>query len=350
MCVIAIKPKGIDMPSATWIENMWYTNPDGAGFMYATGKKVVIDKGYMELKDFESALDRLAKERDLKETALVMHFRIGTAGGNVPSNTHPFPISDSIPVLQKLTCSTKLGIVHNGIINITPRQKDISDTMEYIAAVLSPLYMYDNEFYKSKHILQMIGNQTNSKLAFLNPAGQIFTVGNFIEDKGMLFSNTSYLSAYSYRRMPVRAYGVYDYDDYLYDDWYYNLQRGEYVDDLMPLEDGDYVIDMDSGAYIDAMEYVFFIDEGCFLYVYDEDEQMCCPVDGNYSVYNKEGNLLRYNDDKAATMIIYDEDINLTDLALMLEGDPDDVKTEEAKPEGEENKEQPKAESDDVPF
>lgn len=321
MCVICVKPKGVEMPPTTWIENMWWSNPDGAGFMYSTGKKVIIDKGHMTLLDFEDALKQLGKERDLKNTALVMHFRIGTAGGNIPANTHPFPISDSIPVLQKLMCSTKLGIVHNGIINITPRQKDISDTMEYIAAVLSPLYMYDKEFYKSKHLLQMIGNQTNSKLAFLNPAGEIYTVGNFTEDKGLLFSNTSYLSAYSYRRTPVRAYGVYDYDDCLYDDWYYNLQRGEYVDDLMMLKDGEYIIDMSSGAFIDSDEFTFFIDESGFLYMYDDVEQICCPVDGDYSIFTKDGTAVKYDDDKAAAMIIYDEDISIDTIVLMSEAD-----------------------------
>ena len=35
MCIIAIKPAGTHLPTTTTIENMWYNNRDGAGFMYA---------------------------------------------------------------------------------------------------------------------------------------------------------------------------------------------------------------------------------------------------------------------------------------------------------------------------
>lgn len=325
MCVIAIKPKGVDMPSETWIENMWWANHDGAGFMYATGKKVIINKGYMELNDFNKAIAELGAERNLKDTALIMHFRIGTAGGNIPANTHPFPISDSIPVLQKLTCATQLGIVHNGIIPVTPRQKDISDTMEYIASTLAPLYRYDNEFYRSKELLQMIGNQTASKLAFMNPKGEIFTVGSFIEDKGLLFSNASYNSVLYYRRTPVRVYGMDDYDD-LYDDWYYNLDRGEYIEDLMLLDNGEYIINMTTGDFIDCDSEIFFVDEDGFLYVYSDIDQVAYPVSGDYQVFNKEGLPVKYVEDKAATMIVCDcdTDINLFSEEWIDEDSKDD--------------------------
>ena len=314
MCVICIKPKGVDMPSENWIENMWYSNPDGAGFMYATGKTVKIEKGFMTLKDFNRALSELGSAKKLKEKALVMHFRIGTAGGNIPANTHPFPISDSIPVLQKLTCSTMLGIVHNGIIPITTRQKDISDTMEYIASQLAPLFRYDNEFYRSKELLQMIGNFTGSKLAFMNPQGEIFTVGSFTEDSGLLFSNTSYLSGYWYRRTPVKAYGLSSFGyNQLYDEWY-DRDGYEYMDDLQLLGDGDYFVDLESGDFFDADDGVYFVDVDGFLYVYDDYLQCCMPVAGDYAIYNKEGLTFRYNADKAAPMIVLDEDVDINQL------------------------------------
>lgn len=314
MCVIAIKPKGVSMPTQTWIDNMWYSNPDGAGFMYADGKNVVINKGFMKLADFNNAIADLADKVNLKETALIMHFRIGTAGGNIPANTHPFPISDSIPVLQKLTCRTKLGIVHNGIINIHPRQADISDTMEYIASQLAPLWRYDHEFYKSKDLLQMIGNATASKLAFLTPKGEIYTIGSFTEDGGMLFSNTSYYSGYWYRRVPTRAYGLTpaDYDD-LYDDWTYGVSHGEYVTDVQLLAEG-YVIDMETGGYYSADDYDFFVDETGFLYFYDDEMQMCMEVTGDYEIFDKDGNAFKVNKDHLCGMIITPEEIMLSDL------------------------------------
>ena len=315
MCVICIKPKGVEMPNETWIENMWYNNNDGAGFMWADGKRVHIKKGYMDLSDFLDALDDLGDKKKLKELPIVMHFRIGTAGGNIPANTHPFPITDSIPVLQKLACTTTIGVVHNGIIPINPRQTNISDTMEYIASTLAPLSRYDNEFYRSKDLLQMIGNQTTSKLAFMNAKGQIFTVGSFSEDEGCLFSNTTYLSSYWYRRVPTHFYGSspYDYSSQ-YDEWGIGgTTGGEYVEDLMPLDNGDYVINFDTGIYYGCDEYMIFMDSVGFLYVYDDTAQACYPLDDNYQAYNSHGNTVRYCMEKASAMIILDEDpIKLT--------------------------------------
>ena len=49
MCIIAIKPAGVKLPADTTLENCWYNNPDGAGFMYAAGGTVHIQR----LHDFK---------------------------------------------------------------------------------------------------------------------------------------------------------------------------------------------------------------------------------------------------------------------------------------------------------
>ena len=59
MCVIAAKPAGIEMPDIETITEMWYMNPDGAGFMYADKGLVHIRKGFMELDDFLEAIEAL---------------------------------------------------------------------------------------------------------------------------------------------------------------------------------------------------------------------------------------------------------------------------------------------------
>ena len=61
MCIIAAKPAGVKMPDPETIRRMWYANHDGAGFMYAHDGKVKIEKGFMRLTDFESALKRIEK-------------------------------------------------------------------------------------------------------------------------------------------------------------------------------------------------------------------------------------------------------------------------------------------------
>ena len=91
MCIIAIKDKGINLPSTKTLETMFRNNPDGAGFMYAKAGKVIIRKGFMTFKAFKSALDKIC---DIDNLPLVMHFRIATSGSVDAGTTHPFPISN----------------------------------------------------------------------------------------------------------------------------------------------------------------------------------------------------------------------------------------------------------------
>ena len=193
MCIIAAKPAGIAMPSDETIETMWYANPDGAGFMYAKDGRVQIEKGFMSLDAFTAALSRAAKETDLTATGVVLHFRITTHGGTKPENTHPFPVSGSMAALRKLRVTTDLGVAHNGIIHtVTPRDKNTSDTMEFIASELSLLYKGCPKFYEDKNLVQLVEELCGSKLAFLLGDGSIHTVGRFNECGGILYSNYSY--------------------------------------------------------------------------------------------------------------------------------------------------------------
>lgn len=197
MCIIAAKPAGVKMPAQETIRRMWYSNRDGAGFMYAADGKVRIEKGFMKLSDFEAALGRLAARYDLDALPIVLHFRITTHGGTKPSNCHPFPLTRSISKLQALSCCSAIGVAHNGIIPIHPRY-GISDTMEYIATQLAPLAEALPEFYDNAAAMELIGNATQSKMAFLTDSGQLRTVGNFIEDGGVFYSNGSYYSSRNY--------------------------------------------------------------------------------------------------------------------------------------------------------
>lgn len=148
MCIIAVKPAGVKMPATGTIENMWYNNPDGAGFMYATGGTVHIEKGFMALKSFKAALKQLEKSIDIVNTPVILHFRITTHGGTSPGNTHPFPVVEKLPLLRMTKCEVPLAVAHNGMIDIKPSKKDISDTMEYIISQLAPLYQLKKDFYR----------------------------------------------------------------------------------------------------------------------------------------------------------------------------------------------------------
>jgi hypothetical protein len=263
MCIIAAKPVGIAMPSDQTIENMWNGNNDGAGFMWAEKGSVHIRKGFMTFEKFRTALDEFLATHDATNTALVMHFRITTHGGTKPENCHPFPITDNVGLLTKLECKTKVGVAHNGIINISPR-KGISDTMEYIASQLAPLYRGVPDFYRNKNLIEMIYNATASRLAFLDGEGNLFTVGEFQEDNGIKYSNGSYKNFA--RRFPF-SYGFGGWaDDYgEYEDPF----DGSYINRTLMCLDNNfgYLIGTD-GSYQENTDDMYAVDKNDIVYEY----------------------------------------------------------------------------------
>ena len=293
---------------------MWYANPDGAGFMYADEGHVHIEKGFMSLKDFNAALERLAKEHDLTTLAMVMHFRITTHGGTKPENTHPFPITDNVASLKKLHGKAKIAVAHNGIIDITPRSKDISDTMEYVASQLAPLHRALPEFYKNKHAMLMVSNAIQSKMVFLTGKGELYTIGKFETEDGMLYSNTSYTGWYSSWRRG--SWSVWDtgthhwktsaitddlpgaYDDYsgaCTSKWDGKSTKPVVADGkvhyeqmrLMPLWAVEGYVRDPEGEYLDGDE--FYVDSAGLLWWYDFDSDTAIYCGADWYAFDREG-------------------------------------------------------------
>lgn len=304
MCIIAAKPAGIAMPSDETIETMWYNNPDGAGFMYAKDGRVQIEKGFMSLDAFTAALARAAKETDLTATGVVLHFRIATHGGTKPENTHPFPVSGSMAALRKLRVTTDLGVAHNGIIRtVTPRDKNTSDTMEFIASELSLLYKGCPKFYEDKNLMQLVEELCGSKLAFLLGDGSIHTVGRFNECSGILYSNYSYepykpkyFSSYPYSEnittFPGAAWqdsgSLYGWDD-----------EGVVSKRLMALADieGAYYT-TPKGETLTDNNYEIFLDAKNNVWLLDADTMIAWPDTGHDvvdKVLDALGNPLQYD-------------------------------------------------------
>lgn len=265
MCVIAIKKVGVDVPNEQNIIDMWESNSDGAGFMYAIKNKVYIEKGFMKLEDFKNSLkilEKRIKKMDnltLKDIPMVYHFRIKTHGANNPANTHPFPISANEQHLKALDLTTPLAMVHNGIISSAKPMGDMSDTASYIANVLTPLAKLDHEFYKKPYGIELMENTIGlSKLAFLDKDGEIVLVGHFLKgtQKGtenILYSNLSH-------ETPIFSSAPYytkAYNDYKFD----------YDSEMLKPVPKDYYI----GYYNDTREYKTFLVEKDNTYFLDND-------------------------------------------------------------------------------
>lgn len=277
MCIIVVKKANQPLPEEKIMQTMFRNNSDGAGFCFCLNGEVRIQKGYMTYETFTEALDKVSEKIDTYATPMIFHFRISTHGGINSSLCHPFPISKYMSDLKCLTASTKLGIVHNGIIDIRAR-KGISDTMTYITERLAKRYKWDKEFYKSRKQRNVIQTEIgSSKMAFLDYKGDIYTVGDFIEDNGILYSNSSYKE-----RDFFFPFSWEDYTDY---------------EQVTPLYDG-YVVTPSQMYEIEDVNY--FVGKGGKLFEYDYYLDICFETEG--VAYTTSGFVATFDEDESIWM------------------------------------------------
>lgn len=191
MCIICISKKGVRQPNTTELKTMFKNNPDGAGYMFLNSdNEVEIHKGFMTWEDFQEAI-RIQKFT--KDDVVIYHFRISTQAGVNPQMCHPFPLTDRLEQTEYLNCVTPVGIAHNGVIALTSdrNNKQYSDTALFITRYLVNLVKCPDDL-EDKETLKTIEKLAGSKLAILDNWGRVTTIGNFINDKGLLFSNGSY--------------------------------------------------------------------------------------------------------------------------------------------------------------
>lgn len=225
MCVIAVKPKDIDMPSDERIADMWKTNKDGAGYMYALDDNIYIEKGFMTLDELKTALRMLNEKLNVrnltfKDIPMVMHFRITTHGGTSRENTHPFPLSTNVEHLRALDVVAKMGVAHNGVIYSMPVEKELSDTQIFIRDIAYPLSRLSKSF-TTKYATLIKAVSSTSRFAFMNGSGIITLIGDFKEttdSDGLYYSNLNFVP-YKYVA-PVHKYESYDYSTNDYDEYY----------------------------------------------------------------------------------------------------------------------------------
>lgn len=298
MCIIVAKKKEVDLPSIDTLKTCFDHNSDGAGLMYVDNGKVVIDKGYMTFDEFKKHYEKLCRKYDnFKNKSLVLHFRIGTSGTNTKENTHPYCISENYKDLHNIKVVTNLGMVHNGIITeYTPKDNvnNTNDTQEFIMKYIAPLYKNYKDFYKNEYIMKGLEDITNSKLTFLDSNDDLYFVGDFIEDNGIMYSNSTYKRYYytelykNYNRVWDTETGTYlpNYGyDYIKDDKDYedevNVSRLEKLDSTYYISNTLYGWEQvgDRDLYIDIYNFDLYEKSdnntlflrGHDTFVYDQD-------------------------------------------------------------------------------
>lgn len=196
MCIIAVKPSSKAMMNDETIREMFSRNRDGAGIMFLENDSVHIKKGFMTVNSFLEYIH----SRDWTGVPAVLHFRIGTAGPNNEMNCHPYPVG----MENSIECNCEVGMAHNGILYEynPPRGSQINDTQVFMNTIISKL---PSGWLHNEAICELVRyNIGTNRLAFLTKGGEIFRFGDWIEDDGYFYSNSSY-KPYNYRPFEVKS-------------------------------------------------------------------------------------------------------------------------------------------------
>lgn len=217
MCIAIYKPADSIISKET-LQRCFTANPDGAGFMYSTGSKVKIRKGFFTFDEFYQAY----KPHENKTCAI--HFRIKTHGAVEVSNCHPFYVTSEI------------GFIHNGVISKHGGNTNKSDTRDFNEKLLRPMVKsFGTTIIHSPQIQPLVESYIGySKLVFLDKDGNATiyneSMGNY--DNNVWYSNTSWQEPKPYSYAPInqidRRQNALSYKNYTYTDPYDNYDS-EYV-------------------------------------------------------------------------------------------------------------------------
>ena len=210
MCVICVSGYGVPQPSERAITNMFTNNNHGAGYMYARGGEVIIHKGYDSLADY---LNDIREEHFTERDVVVYHFRLATQARR-HEMTQPFPLTEDEDELTAWDSIASFGVAHNGIIRKTSNGNPLlSDTALYIRDYLAP--RITDELVIPSLLDTIESETTGSKIAILAGSGNYYLTGQWIYERGLLYSNDAYQEKV-YRSFTLAD--VNSYDD-IWKDW-----------------------------------------------------------------------------------------------------------------------------------
>ncbi len=199
MCIIAYAKNGVKIEENV-IRTMFEGNPDGAGVMWKPldGGNIEIRKGFMDVESLLKAWNKIPVECEK-----AIHCRIATSGKISKGCCHPFPVRPKTDMMKKAVDKCYMALMHNGVISqCTPKngmKATCSDTMVFAAKYLYPLQkQIDKEC-----IQDLLESFVESRLLIMRANAPTIMLGNWVEDKGVYYSNTSYKDyGYGYYRWP----------------------------------------------------------------------------------------------------------------------------------------------------
>ena len=183
MCMIIYKPIGIGLPSENVLFDCFYSNRDGAGYMYMMNNKLFIDKGIFSPGKLYEKLLNIEK---VEQTQLAIHFRLATHGEINAQNCHPFLVSDTS------------AIMHNGILSKKySYNPDISDSFLFSQQLIK----HEKNFLRKNCLKRYIEHETiGSRILYFNAEkNMVIMTGTWHKFKGLYFSNY-YSGEYFYHK------------------------------------------------------------------------------------------------------------------------------------------------------
>jgi hypothetical protein len=191
--VIAVSPVGEKVVKGVF-DRMWEANNDGFGMMYRAKGGVGVVKGIMDKDEAWDVYSQLPKG-----VPHVLHFRLATHGGVRPELTHPFVVDEKSPIVQEGVVD-KPVLAHNGIWyayalkRSEVRLKGPTSDSRVLAAWLGKQAVGRRVGDVLKEVYSEV--VAAGRVVVMDPgAKEIYVVGDWIREDGLLFSNTSYRGA-----------------------------------------------------------------------------------------------------------------------------------------------------------
>lgn len=180
MCVIVRQPVGLSL-NRNEVEDMFTTNPDGLGIMWAENGHVAVAKA---LPDNEAhAWEFYHKHCGQADREYLIHFRLATHGNITMANCHPIRVTGEI------------GLMHNGIMRCVEEDKknDRSDTRVFAEDYLAPILKKNPGLMDEPALVEMMEHFVGGAniVALMRNDGQVVMLNGDLGEhyKGMWVSN-----------------------------------------------------------------------------------------------------------------------------------------------------------------
>jgi len=184
MCIIAVCLKRKLTPEE--LKNSWTKNDDGAGVAWINDeKKVCFKKGIMKVEEMIAFYEKFEPR-----FPHVVHFRTSTAHGVCPELTHPFIVSEESEETTEY-CGDSPVLFHNGVVS---SWKELALTYFVSSMKRVPEGTWSDSRLAAVMAFRMgtnILNWMDGKYVLMN-GENVKTFGDFMEDDGVLFSNSGY--------------------------------------------------------------------------------------------------------------------------------------------------------------